>query len=101
MLEKARTSKPHRGWLWLSVGMIAFALLITPVIRSFYLQSKAGKLIRDYVDRLEASTTNPIRGNFYCLLPFLYEMPKSDELDEAIELLMAATHRFPESSHIN
>lgn len=101
MFEKARTSKPHRGWLWLSVGVIAFALLITPVIRSFYLQSKAGKLIRDYVDRLEASTTNSIKGNFYCLLPSLYEMPKSDELDDAIELLMAAPHRFPENGHIN
>ena len=101
MLEQAKTPKKKRGWLWLSVGVIAFALLITPVIRSFYLQSKAGKLIRDYVDRLEASTTNSIKGNFYCLLPSLYEMPKSDELDDAIELLMAASHRFPENGHIN
>lgn len=101
MLEQAKTPKIKRGWLWLSVGVLAFAVLVAPVIRGYSLQSRAGKLIRGYVDDLEASTTNPIRGNFYCLLPSFSEMPKSAELDHAIELLMAASHRFPENSHIN
>lgn len=101
MQGQAKSPKKKWGWLWLLVGVLAIVVLIAPLIRGFSLQWRSGKVIRAYVDEFEASEINPAKGNFYCLLPSFYEMPESEELDQAIVWLNQARSLAPSNVYSN
>lgn len=101
MPEQAKTPGVKRGWLWLVVGALAITILLAHGLSSFFLQSKAGGRIARYVKSFESGEMNPTKGMFYCLLPSIFELPKSADLDQAIEWLNKAKSIAPWNEYSN
>jgi tetratricopeptide (TPR) repeat protein len=85
-----------RNLVILLVGLTVVGLGI-PQALSLHDQSRAGKLLEDYIQR-EASD---YQGQFACLIPFLADLPASDgEVMQAIDLLHRAVQLTPNQAHV-
>ncbi|MBG0784871.1 MAG: tetratricopeptide repeat protein [Anaerolineaceae bacterium] len=85
-----------RNLVILLVGLTVVGLGI-PQALSLHDQSRAGKLLEDYIQR----EAGDYQGQFACLIPFLADLPASDgEVVQAIDLLHRAVQLTPKQAHV-
>lgn len=95
MRIRAKTPRISWGWLIMASLLLVVTFLLSPLITSYHLQFRAGKLIRLYTDELQESNTNQTKGNFYCLLPMFSDGTTTEKLDRAILWLNKARSLAP------